>query len=377
MMRWWLDRGIDGFRMDVINMISKVTSLPDGEPLPTTPQLGDGTPHFLNGPRIHEFLQEMHAAVFEGRTEKLLTVGEMPGVTVEDAILYTDPQRHEVDMVFQFEHVGLDIGAHKWDRSRVDLRDLKASLGRWQDALAEVGWNSLYWNNHDQPRAVSRFGSDAPEHRVASAKLLGTVLHLHRGTPYVYQGEELGMTNVPFASADDFLDIESVNYYRLASGTGGDVEEILVNLRLGSRDNARSPMQWDDSANAGFTTGTPWARTNPNYTEINAAAAVADDDSVFHHYRRVIELRHTEPAVAHGDFHLLAPDHERLYAFTRSYEGTELLVLANFSDDDLDVSEALADLDDWGSATLLLGNLAKPASPIATLRPWEARILRR
>ncbi|GAA2168180.1 alpha-glucosidase [Pedococcus bigeumensis] len=381
MMRWWLDRGIDGFRMDVINMISKVTSLPDGEPLPTTPQLGDGTPHFLNGPRIHEFLQEMHAAVFEGRTEKLLTVGEMPGVTVEDAILYTDPQRHEVDMVFQFEHVGLDIGAHKWDRSRVDLRDLKASLGRWQDALAEVGWNSLYWNNHDQPRAVSRFGSDAPEHRVASAKLLGTVLHLHRGTPYVYQGEELGMTNVPFASADDFLDIESVNYYRLASGVGGNVEEILANLRLGSRDNARSPMQWDDSPNAGFTSGKPWAPANPNYPEINAAAAVADQDSVFHHYRRVIELRHTEPAIAHGDFHLLAPDHETLYAFTRSYEGVELLVLANFSSDDLDLSglgqDGTLDLDGWDSAALLLGNLGEPGSPTATLRPWEARILKR
>ena len=386
MMRWWLDRGIDGFRMDVINMISKVTSLPDGEPLPTTPQLGDGTPHFLNGPRIHEFLQEMHAAVFEGRPEKLLTVGEMPGVTVEDAILYTDPDRHEVDMVFQFEHVGLDIGAHKWDRSRVDLRDLKASLGRWQEALAEVGWNSLYWNNHDQPRAVSRFGSDAPEHRVASAKLLGTVLHLHRGTPYVYQGEELGMTNVPFASADDFLDIESVNYYRLASGAGGDVEKILANLRLGSRDNARSPMQWDDSAHAGFTTGKPWAAANPNYPEINAAAAVADVDSVFHHYRRVIELRHTEPAIAHGDFHLLAPDHETLYAFTRSHDGVDLLVLANFSGDELDLAgvdpaggalDGTLDLDGWESATLLLGNLGDPTSPTAPLRPWEARILKR
>jgi oligo-1,6-glucosidase len=377
MMRWWLDRGIDGFRMDVINMISKVTSLPDGKPLPGDSALGDGTPHFLNGPRIHEFLQEMHASVFEGRAEKLLTVGEMPGVTVEDAILYTDPSRREVDMVFQFEHVGLDIGAHKWDRSRVDLRDLKTSLGRWQEGLAEVGWNSLYWNNHDQPRAVSRFGSDAAEHRVASAKLLGTVLHLHRGTPYVYQGEELGMTNVPFATADDFLDIESVNYYRLAAGAGGDVEEILVNLRLGSRDNARSPMQWDDGAHAGFTTGKPWAATNPNYTEINAAAAVADQDSVFHHYRRLIELRHSEPAIAHGDFTMIAPDHKTLYAFTRSHAGTDLLVLANFSGDDLDLSGAVTDLDRWSGADLLLGNLGDPASPTAPLRPWEARLLKR
>ena len=185
------------------------------------------------------------------------------------------------------------------------------------------------------------------------------------------------MTNVPFATADDFLDIESVNYYRLAAGAGGDVEEILVNLRLGSRDNARSPMQWDDGAHAGFTTGKPWAATNPNYTEINAAAAVADQDSVFHHYRRLIELRHSEPAIAHGDFTMIAPDHKTLYAFTRSHAGTDLLVLANFSGDDLDLSGAVTDLDRWSGADLLLGNLGDPASPTAPLRPWEARLLKR
>ena len=189
------------------------------------------------------------------------------------------------------------------------------------------------------------------------------------------------MTNVPFASAADFLDIESVNYHAAAVAAGADPEEVLANLRLGSRDNARSPMQWDDSAHAGFTTGTPWSRTNPNYQEINAAAAVADDDSVFHHYRRVIELRHTEPAIAHGDFHLLAPDHETLYAFTRSHEGVDLLVLANFSSGDLDLAgpglEGTLDLAGWESATLLLGNLGEPTAPTATLRPWEARILKR
>lgn len=376
MMRWWLDRGVDGFRMDVINMISKVTSLPDGAPFLGRPHLGDGSPHFLNGPRIHEFLREMHAQVFEGRAEKLLTVGEMPGVTVEDAILYTDPARHEVDMVFQFEHVGLDHASHKWDRKDLELRDLKASLGRWQEGLAEVGWNSLYWNNHDQPRAVSRFGDDSPEHRVASAKLLGTVLHLHRGTPYVYQGEELGMTNVPFPTAEAFLDIESVNYYRHAVEAGADPEEVLRNLRLGSRDNARTPMQWDASEHAGFTGGTPWSPANPNYLEINAEAAVADDDSVFHHYRRVIELRHTEPAVAHGDFTMLAGDHPTLYAFTRAHEGTELLVVANFSTGELALDDAIP-VGDWTGSELLLGNLGSPASPTAPLRPWEARILKR
>ena len=379
MMRWWLDRGVDGFRMDVINMISKVTSLPDGEPIPGDSGLGDGTPHFLNGPRIHEFLQEMHAAVFEGRAEKLLTVGETPGVTVDDAVLYTDPARREVDMVFQFEHVGLDHGDHKWDPRTLDLRDLKKSLGRWQDGLAETGWNSLYWNNHDQPRAVSRFGSDAPEHRIASAKLLGTVLHLHRGTPYVYQGEELGMTNVPFPTADDFLDIESVNYYRAAVASGSDAASVLDALRTGSRDNARSPMQWDSTEHSGFTSGTPWFGVNPNYTEINAEAELADDDSVFHHYRRVIELRHTEPAVGHGDFRMLAADHPELYAFTRAHDGVELLVVANFSDSELalDGPDALDDLDGWADATLLLGNVGDPASVTGPLRAWEARVLRR
>jgi oligo-1,6-glucosidase len=376
MMRWWLDRGIDGFRMDVINMISKVTSLPDGEPLANGPW-GDGNPHFLCGPRIHEFLQEMHREVFEGRPERLLTVGEMPGVRVDDAVLFTDPARHELDMVFQFEHVGLDHGTHKWDRVALDLRDLKASMSRWQTGLAERGWNSLYWNNHDQPRAVSRFATDDPQFRVPAAKLLGTVLHLHRGTPYVYQGEELGMTNVPFPDENAFLDIESVNYYEAALAAGLDSDTVLGALRVGSRDNARSPMQWDTTAHAGFTTGEPWARVNPNYTEINAASAIADQDSVFHHYRRVIELRHTEPAVAHGDFHMLAAEHRTLYAYTRSHEGTQLLVVANFSSEDLPLDAALPEISEWDDAQLVLGNLEAPALVTAPLRAWEARILRR
>jgi oligo-1,6-glucosidase len=280
-------------------------------------------------------------------------------------------------MVFQFEHVQLDVREHKWDRVDVDLRDLKASLAHWQDGLAERGWNSLYWNNHDQPRAVSRFGSDDPDHRVAAAKLLGTVLHLHRGTPYVYQGEELGMTNVPFASAADFLDIESVNYHAAAVAAGEDPEVVLANLRLGSRDNARSPMQWDLTDHAGFTTGTPWAAVNPNFTDINAASAVADEYSVFHHYRRLIALRHEEPAVVHGTYQLLAPSHETLYAFTRTHEGTELLVLANFDGDELTLEETVADLASWEGAQLLLGNLPLEGSTTAPLRAWEARVLKR
>ncbi len=345
MMRWWLDRGVDGFRMDVINMISKDTSLPDAPG-------GDGSPYYISGPRIHEFMQEMHREVFEGR-DTPLTVGEMPGVTLEDAKLFTDPERRELDMVFQFEHVQLDEDGWKWDYHPLRLRDLKRSFGRWQDGLAERGWNSLYWNNHDQPRVVSRFGDGSPE----AAKMLGTVLHLHRGTPFVYQGEELGMTNFPFSSIGEFRDIESLNHYAEAGA------ESLPALRDRSRDNARTPMQWDASPHAGFTTGTPWLAVNPNHSELNAEAQRADPGSVFHHYRRLIELRHTVPAVAHGDFTMLLEEDERVYAFTRRHEDTELLVLGNFSGEEVPV-----DLTGWEDAELLIGE------PGGALRPWESRV---
>jgi len=373
MMRWWLDRGVDGFRMDVINMISKDPALPDGHVRDGGP-LGDGTPHFICGPRIHEFLQEMHREVFAGRAPAPLTVGEMPGVTVEEAQQFTDPGRGEVDMVFQFEHVQLDQGATKWEHHPLRLRDLKASFGRWQAGLAERGWNSLYWNNHDQPRVVSRFGDDG-EHRVRAAKMLATVLHLHRGTPYVYQGEELGMTNAPFAAIEDFRDIESRNHYADAVARGEDPEHVLAVMRAMSRDNARTPMQWDASEHAGFTAGTPWMPVNPNHVEINAQAAVADPGSVFHHYRRLIELRHTEPVVAHGDFTMLLPDDERVYAFTRRLGDVTLLVLGNFSG-----SRAAADVPDaaaWARAELVLGTGPEPAGDELVLEPWEARIYRR
>jgi oligo-1,6-glucosidase len=374
MMRWWLNRGVDGFRMDVINFISKDTRLPDGH-VHDGSLYGDGMPFFVDGPRIHEFLQEMHREVFAGH-EGLITVGEMPGVTVEEAKLYTDPARRELDMVFQFEHVQVDHGETRWDVRPLRLRDLKAVLGRWQASLAKVGWNSLYWNNHDQPRVVSRFGDDG-EHRVRSAKMLGTVLHLHRGTPYVYQGEELGMTNAPFASIDDYRDVQSLNHYAEAVSTGADPETALAMLRVSSRDNARTPMQWDDTENAGFTTGTPWIAVNPNYKEINARAEIADEDSVFHHYRRLIELRHTEPAVVHGDFHMLLADHNQVYAFTRRYSSTELLVLANFSGEPVTVE--IPDAYRWKGTELVLANYpVDTAEDIQrfALRPWEARVYR-
>ncbi|WP_219419436.1 glycoside hydrolase family 13 protein [Pseudonocardia nigra] len=380
MMRWWLDRGVDGFRMDVVNLLSKPVaadgSLPDG-PVRPGHRFGDFWPLVTRGPRIHEFLQEMHREVFAARPGAFLTVGEMPGVTLEQALLFTDPARREVDMVFQFEHVQLDQGATKWDVRPPDLRALKGSLGRWQDGLADTGWNSLYWNNHDQPRAVSRFGSDAPEHRVASAKLLATVLHLHRGTPYVYQGEELGMTNTTFGRIADFRDIESLNHHRHALEAGQPAEEVLAALRTKSRDNARTPMQWDASRHAGFTTGTPWIPVNANHADINAADQWADPDSVLHHYRALIALRHTEPAVVHGDFTMLLPDDPVVYAFTRRHGEVELLVLANFSDGP--VTAALPDAAAWDGAELQLGNLPDVPSEAASapLRGWEARVLRR
>jgi len=367
MMRWWLDRGVDGFRMDVINMISKDPALPDGMALGSSQA---GAEHYLSGPRIHEFLHEMNTEVLAGRPGQLLTVGEMPGVTVDQARLFTDPARAEVDMVFQFEHVGLDQAESKWEHRPLKLTDLKASLGRWQAGLAEVGWNSLYWNNHDQPRVVSRFGDDG-EHRVRSAKALGTVLHLHRGTPYVYQGEEIGMTNFPFTAIGQFQDIESLRHYREAVAGGQEPTTVLQGLLGPSRDNARTPMQWDDSHNAGFTAGEPWLAVNPNYLQVNAQAALADPDSILHHYRKLITLRHTESAVADGDFEMLLPNDEQIYAFTRRLGSTQLLVLAN-------LSEAPADpgaLPDWAGAELLISNVS--GAPTETLQPWEARVLRR
>ncbi len=379
MMRWWLDRGVDGFRMDVINAISKDLALPDGrlDPAhPSSPDLGDGRPHVLNGPRLHEFLREMHREVLAGRPGPPLTVAEMPEITVADGLALTDPANAEVDMVFQFEHMQLDHGANKFDVRPLDLRDLKASLGRWQDGLAETGWNSLYWDNHDQPRIVSRFGDDGA-FREQSAKMLATVLHLHRGTPYVYQGEELAMTNAPLAHLDDFRDLEALNHYAEAVAAGGDPESVLHTLRPMARDNARTPMQWDSSPHAGFTTGTPWIDVNPNHVEINAAAATADPDSTYHHYRRLIALRHDEPTVALGDFTMLLADHPTLYAFTRRRGSTELLVLGNFSPDEVVVD--LPDAASWARSEVLIatGDQADDQAGELRIGPWGSRVLRR
>ncbi|TFC11876.1 alpha-glucosidase [Cryobacterium algoritolerans] len=364
MMNWWLDRGVDGFRMDVINFIAKQVDLIDG-PAPAT---GGGSP---TGPQIHDYLQEMREAVFAGRTGEHLTVGEMPGVATGDAVLFTDPARGEVDMIFQFEHVRLDQGANKFDVLPRSLRALKKNLAHWQDGLAETGWNSLYLNNHDQPRLVSRFGNDTVW-RYESATLWALVLHLHRGTPYIYQGEEIGMTNVRFDSIDDYRDLESLNHYREAVDEFDlDPGSVLAGVQTMSRDNARTPMQWDASAQAGFTTGTPWLPVNPNHTEINAAVDRAAERSVFRFYQRLIALRHESPVVALGEFTLLEPEHELLFAFTRHLGDETLLVVANASDSPLDSPLPV----DVSGAELVLGNY--PALGAGSgLGPWEARLYR-
>jgi oligo-1,6-glucosidase len=378
MMRWWLDRGVDGFRMDVIDMISKDTALPDTTPRPGS-LYGPGTQYFICGPRNHEFLQEMYREVFAGRDAHVLTVGEMPGVTIPQAVLFTAPERNELDMVFQFEHVQLDIGANKFDLRPLHLPDLKASMAAWQAGLAGRGWNSLYFGNHDQPRSLSRFGDDRPAHRVASAKTLATVLHLHQGTPYVYQGDELGMANSPFAAIADYRDIEALNFYAEAAGrAGADLPALLLAMARLSRDQGRTPVQWDASPGAGFTTGTPWIAVNPDHAQVNAAAEIGDPDSVFEHYRQLIALRHADSVVTDGDFELLLPEHPAIWAFLRRGAGAELLVAANFS---AAAVKAPLPLDDgWAAAKVVLANL--PGDPLRPppdleLRPWESLVWRR
>ena len=380
MMRWWVARGVDGFRMDVINFISKVDGLPDGE-VHEGALYGNGFPFFAGGPRLDEFLAEINREVFGDDEEaaRFLTVGEMPGSTVEQAQVYTDPARREVDMIFQFEHMEVDEGpGGKFDPRPIHLPELKRSLARWQDGLAENGWNSLYWSNHDRPRAVSRFGDDSDEHREVSAKALGTVLHLMRGTPYVYQGEELGMTNTVLERIEDFRDVESLNYYREATEVRGLAPaDVLPALAYAGRDNSRTPVQWDDSPNAGFTTAEPWIAVTPNYRTVNAAAQVDDPTSVFSHYRELVRLRHELPIVADGTLTMHLLDDEQVFAYSRALGDEGLLVLANLSGRPARVDATALG---WTEGEVLLTNLPDAVPSLGadvTLRPWEAVAWRR
>ena len=368
-MRFWIDRGVDGFRMDVINLISKPAGLTRGGPV--EPGAGSWR-QVANGPRLDEFLAEMNEAVGLSRLH-LLTVGEMPDSTIDVARNVTDPARHELNMVFTFEHMGLDqVGSDKWDLAPLHLPDLKRNLADWQDGLADVGWNSLYFNNHDQPRVVSRFGDDGEEYRVASAKTLATVLHLHKGTPYIYQGEELGMTNFPFKEIGDYVDVESLHEYEYRTAQGVPREDIMRSLASKGRDNARTPMQWDGSPHAGFTTHEPWLAVNPNHVEINAAAQCEDPASVFSHYQALIQLRHTNRTVQLGTFRLLLAEHPQLWAFTRELDGERILVIANCSSTALTLPAA--ELPNLEGSDLLIGT--HPNTTSQDLQPWESRVVR-
>ncbi|MCW5882128.1 MAG: alpha-glucosidase [Anaerolineae bacterium] len=378
LMRWWLDKGIDGFRMDVINMISKTPGLPDA-PATSDARYQWGGEYFINGPRLLEFLGEMRREVLS--QYDILTVGETPGVSPQDAVALTNEDDGALSMVFQFEHMDLDAdqGGDGSRRSvrRWQLSELKEVMTRWQKDLEGQGWNSIYLTNHDQPRAVSRFGDDGA-YRVEAAKLLATFTHLLQGTPYIYQGEEIGMTNVAFISIDDYRDIETVNmYHELVVEQGMDPLALLPVIHAKSRDNARTPFQWDDSAQAGFTTGTPWIKVNPNYPAINARQALADPNSIFYYYQKLIRLRRENPVMVYGSYDLLLDDHPEIYAFTRTLDSDRLLVILNFGQGTPEF--ALPTDISYGAAALLISNYAvAPTEDIRhlTLRPYEARVYR-
>ena len=378
LMRWWLDKGIDGFRMDVINLISKQPGLPDA-PVVTPDRYQWGGEYFTNGPRLFEYLQEMKEQVLS--SYDILTVGETPAVTPQDAIALTNEETGFLSMVFQFEHMDLDAdregGLTRPQLPHWDLLELKQVMTRWQKGLEGRGWNSLYLSNHDQPRSVSRFADDG-RYRVESAKMLATFLHFQQGTPYIYQGEEIGMTNVAFESIDDYRDIATRHLYREAvEAHGVDPQLALAVVHARSRDNARTPMQWDDGPEAGFTTGEPWIKVNPNHTAINVVQALADPHSVLHYYRQLIRLRRENPIMVYGTYDLILDDHPQIYAFTRTLGDDRLLVILNFSGDTpvFVLPDHLSSYD----KEILIGNYEiDPAEEIGqlTLRPYEARVYR-
>ena len=357
MMNFWIDKGIGGFRMDVIDLIGKV---PD--------KMITG-----NGPKLHEYLQEMNKEALRGHD--LLTVGETWGATPEIAKLYSNPSRNELSMVFQFEHIELDQvkGKEKWDLKPLNLLDLKKVLSKWQTELKDDGWNSLFWNNHDLPRIVSRWGNDK-EYRVESAKMLATLLHGMKGTPYIYQGEEIGMTNIRLKDISEYNDIESINMYNDRISKGYSKEEIMNSIYAKGRDNGRTPIQWDDSKNAGFTTGKPWLVVNENYKDINVAKALKDKDSIFYHYKKLIEIRKNNETIIYGDYKLLCENDENIFAYVRELNKDKILVVCNFYDKEVTFNFE----DEYNSAEILLSNYKDSKETIENLklRPYEAIMYR-
>ena len=372
MMNWWLKKGVDGFRMDVISLISKEPGLPDKEP-------GiNGYATFnvsANGPHVHEYLQEMRQKALNNADT--ITVGECSGVTLEEAKKYARSDEKELNMVFQFEHMDVDSDekAGKWTTRKMDLRNLKKILTRWQKGLQDIAWNSLYWENHDQPRSVSRFGNDSDEYREISAKMLATCIHMMQGTPYVYQGEELGMTNCPFNTLDNFRDLESINAFHELTEQGKMTEEdMMAAIGYKGRDNARTPMQWDDSAYAGFSTANPWIMVNPNYTKINAKDQINREDSVFKYYQKLIKLRHESELIVYGTYDLILDDDKDIYAYIRTLGDEKLIVYCNFSENTREVELP----EEFTNGKVLISNYidAKVNHKI-TLRPYEAIVIQK
>ena len=366
MMTRWCEKGIDGFRMDVISLISKPEGYPDAKVVGLYGDMGI----CANGPKVHDYLKEMNEKVLS--KFDIMTVGETAGVTLEEAKKYANTDGSELNMVFQFEHMDLDGGEKfKWSTQPMPLVPLKENLSKWQKGLDGVAWNSLYFCNHDQPRIVSRLGDESDACRELSAKCIATCLHMMQGTPYVYQGEELGMTNTVFNSVDDFRDLESVNAYRelVESGlyTDGDMFPKIAHK---SRDNARTPMQWDASENAGFTTGTPWIAVNPNYKKINVADQLKREDSVFHYYQKLIRLRKENEIIVYGNYELLLPEDENIFAYTRTLDNKKLLVVCNFSK-----SEQKFDFSGYENAKVLISNYNRDAGEDGILKPYEATVL--
>lgn len=383
MMAWWGDKGIDGFRMDVISMLSKDQRFPDGVLKEGNPY-GDGLPYYANGPRIHEFLQEMNREVLS--RFDWMSVGEGVGVGTREAVQYAGYESHELNMMFHFEHVELNPGPFgKWNDNPVCLRELKEVLNRWQTELEGKAWNSLFWENHDYPRAVSRFGNDSLVFWELSAKMLAVCLYMMKGTPYIYQGQELGMTNFQGSSIEDFQDIEIHNVYREMVGSGRiSHEEMIRYINHMGRDNARTPMQWDDTAQAGFTEGTPWLGVNPNYTWLNAREQAGRGDSVLSFYKQLIKLRHTMDILVYGTYRLLLEESGSVYAYERTLGDERLTVLCNFTDQTQSCGLSCRDL---GTDNVLIGNYpdqngtfrgngpALHEEEDICLRPYEAIVL--
>jgi len=366
MMNFWFEKGVDGFRLDVINLISKNQQFPDDF-------VGDGRRFYTDGPRAHEFIHEMNKEVFSKYDS--MTVGEMSSTTLEHCIQYSNPIRQELSMTFNFHHLKVDYpNGEKWALGDMDFFALKEILSNWQTGMNKGGgWNALFWCNHDQPRVVSRYGNDKEYHK-ESAKMLATVIHMMQGTPYIYQGEEFGMTDPKFNSIEDYRDVESINMFNLLKEAGKTEEEILEILRRKSRDNSRTPVQWNDKANAGFTSGTPWINTARNYHEINAESALKDTDSIFYHYQKLISLRKEYDIVTNGDYELLLPEHPQLFAYVRSNDTEKLIVVNNFYETHISFElPAHVDIEGY-TQNMLLTNYSDSKMNLEKieLRPYES-----